>query len=405
MTLFAWCERRYPGAYTLRLFHWGDIVWISHLPSVRRLLAAGADVRHANEPLQPLFGSSSPMVLDGEPHARLRRILLAQLRGDRLARYERLIAEATVLDLERWPMGRPFRLAPRMRAITADVVMSLVFGDATGGRRPRLRSLIVRFTLLGGHRAMLFPVLRVDLGRFSPWGHFLRLRRELDEIVFDEIQARRQRPAGGDDLLSALVGAVEDGVEPLTDIEIRDLVVSLLFAGYETSAMTLCWCFDLILRCPGLVERLRASMEAGDDAYVNAVVKEVLRLRTIIVAVGRRLTRQMSLGGHLLPAGTHVAANIAQVHHDPGLFPEPDAFLPERFLGAGQETSGWMPFGGGSHRCPGMSPALIGTRAVLRTVLSRARLRPAARRSERVALGGVTAAPRRGVRVVLEERP
>lgn len=399
LTLLEWCRRRRPCACRLRLFHWGDVVWIGDLPSIRRLLAPRAEVVHANEPLEPLFGAGSPMVLDGERHARLRRLLAAELRGAQLARYERLTAEITAADIARWPLGRPFRLLPRMRRVTAAVVVCVLFGDATTGRRPRLRRLVALFTWLGGHRAMLFPVLRRDLGPLSPWGQFLRLRRALDDIVVEEIRARRR--TGSDDLLSALVQA-QDGLGGLTDGEIRDLVVSLLFAAYETSAVTAAWSLELMLREPGLADRLLAELTAGEDRCLDAVVRETLRLRTVIVAVGRRLTRPTELGGHLLPAGTHVAANIADVHHDPALFPDPEAFRPERFLDGGQDA--FLAFGGGAHRCPGMAPAMVATRAVLRTVLCRTRLRPADARPERVSLGGVTAAPGQGVRVVLEER-
>jgi cytochrome P450 len=416
LRLFASCERRYGPAYTLRLFYWGPIVFVSDLAAIRRLLAAGADVRHANEPLEPLFGDRSPMVLDGEPHARLRRALLPQMRGARLERHARLVAELVATDMECWPIGRPFALLPRMRRITADVVMSLVFGDARSGRRARLRELVVTFTRLGGHRAMLFPVMRRDLGRFSPWGYFLRLRGELDGIVYEEIRSRRERVAAPDDLdlLTALVSVTD---EPLTDQEIRDVVVSLLFAGYETSAVTLSWCFDLLLHHADVLARTRVAIESDDDAYLTAVVREVLRVRTVIVAIGRRLAAPMTLAGHELPAGTHVAASIAGLHHDARIFPDPDRFRPERFLeaapvprrGAGASAgegiaSAWMAFGGGAHRCPGLSPAILGTTVVLRTVLSRARLRAAGRSPEGVSLGGVTAAPRRGARVVLEAR-
>ena len=213
-----------------------------------------------------------------------------------------------------------------------------------------------------------------------------------------EIAERRADPR--EDILSLLVSArFEDG-EPMDDAEIRDQLMTLLLAGHETTATGLAWTFDLLLRHPPVLARLTAAIEAGEEPYVRAVVSEALRLRPVVPLAGRRLSQELRVNGHALPAGTDVTPAIWLTHTRADRYPEPYAFRPERFLDDAPATYAWIPFGGGVRRCLGAAFAEMEMRVALAAILERRTLRPASGSAERVARRNVTFSPRGGTRVI-----
>jgi cytochrome P450 len=302
--------------------------------------------------------------------------------------------EATDREIDRWPVGEPFALLPSMQSLTLRVILRAVFGDGPEDLHRRIRAMI---DPLNDTRSVFvrFLIARLRGDRRSPLAFGLA-RDAVDELVFAEIARRRERPAG-DDVFSALL---QTG---MSDEEVRDELVTLLLAGHETTATGLAWTFDLLLHAPAV----HARALNGDDAYIDAVVKEALRLRPVIPGVGRVVRHQpLRLNGYEVPPGVEINPSIRMMHMRSDLYPEPRAFRPERFLGPdAPDTYTWIPFGGGTRRCLGASFALMEMRIVLRRVLERAALRPADPELEEIQFRAITQAPRNGVRVIQDRPP
>jgi cytochrome P450 len=396
----------YGPIFTLRLAALGDMVVIADPDAVRTVFKAGADVvlgGEGNRMLEVVLGSRSLMTLDGDAHLRDRRLLLPPFHGERLGAWERVIREVTADVLAGLPTGRPVELHGAMKDLTMLVVLRTVFGVDAGAQQDRLRDVLRRM-LDEMHRGIVsLPAFRRDWG-WTPWSRFLALRDEADELVLGEIAARRSDPDldEREDVLSLLLLARDEDGRPLEDRHIRDELVSLLVAGHETSGAALAWAAERLTREPGHVERLREEGEEGPLTYADAVVKEVLRLRPPVPVVRRRLAKPLTVGAWDLPEGTVVAPCAHLVHRLPALYPEPDAFRPERWLDRGApEASSWFPFGGGMRRCIGASFAMLELRIVVAMLATRLDLAATDEPGEGVVRHGVTLAPSDGGRVTV----
>jgi cytochrome P450 family 135 len=356
-----------------------------------------------NLALEPMLGPSSVLLLQGEEHLSRRKLMLPAFHGERMRAYEGIVRETIDTEIDRWPVGEDFPLHPRMQAVTLEVILRAVFGVTGGERLGHLREALRE--VLGRTAspvAQLIGFAAQRLGERGPWARFERILRSADEELYAEIAERRADPRLEEraDILSMLITArFEDG-EGMSDEELRDQLMTLLLAGHETTATALAWGFDLLLHHPAEAERLRAELEAGEDAYLRATIAEVLRLRPVVPIAGRRLSSELTIEGHDLPAGTDVTPAIWLTHTRPDLYEEPLRFRPERFLGEGPETYSWIPFGGGVRRCLGAAFAEFEMRIVIEEVLRRCRLEAAAE-AERVGRRNVTLSPRHGTRVRL----
>jgi cytochrome P450 len=389
-------RERFGDVFVLHL-PFGPQVFLADPEAIKAVFTGDPAVFHAGEgnaPLEPAVGPHSILLLDDEPHVRQRRLLLPPFRGSRLERWTQTMAEIAREDIARWPAGAPFALESRMRAITLEIILRVVFGIEQAARQDELRTLLGRLMPRGpGQVLAMLPAFRRDVGARSPWRRFLETRARIDAILYDEISRRRTDPALAerDDVLSMLAQT------DMTDAELRDELMTLLLAGHETTTAALAWAFALLFAHPDAYARARA----GEPAYLDAIVAETLRLRPPIPAVVRRLTAPATVAGYHLAAGTKVAPCIWLVNRREDLYPQPHAFRPERFLRSAPQTYTWLPFGGGIRRCIGASFATTEMRVVLAEVLARADLRPAdppPRRSARRAI--VLSAPR-GTRAVL----
>jgi cytochrome P450 len=401
------CRRRYGNTFRVYAAPMGQLVYVAHPDDIKAVFAADPAVFRAGEGnamLGDLLGSSSLLLLDDDEHLERRRIMLPPFHGESVRRYGETVAEIAAEDLEGWPIGEPFRLHPRMQAVALEVILRAVIGLQDPARlaelRPRLRRLVDLTP------DILLMVLWPRLEGHGRWRRHRELQAEVDALLYAEI-ARRRRDARLEervDVLSLLVRARNEDGEGMTDTELRDQVVTLLLAGHETTATALAWAFERLLRHPDVLARLRAELETGDDAYLDAVVKETLRARPIIDAVSRRLTRDADVAGYRLPAGTYVMPGISLVQADPELWGDPDEFRPERFLDDAAAPYTWIPFGGGRRRCLGAAFATFEMKTILATVLPRVELRPARPGSEPVRVKHITQVPARGAEVVLSER-
>ena len=273
------------------------------------------------------------------------------------------------------------------------MIIQAVFGITDERRIEQFRRLLPRLSAI--NPLVLF--VQRDLGPRSPWGRFLRDRDQADALLYDEIARRRDDPAG-EDILSVLLQARDEDGQPLTDRELRDELITLLLAGHETTATSIGWAFERLLRTPAALERLTAEVRAGEDGgYLDAVIKETLRVRPVITEVFRAPAQRTELGGFAIAAGTQVAASILLVQYDPDLYPpDPEAFRPERFLDGAPEPYTWVPFGGGVRRCLGAAFAQLEMQVVIATILARVQLKARRPAAEKARFRGVTLLPHRG---------
>lgn len=405
------CSRLYGEMFTVR-FPIGTIVFISDPETIKEIFTGDPDVLHAGEanatPLEPLMGKNSVLLLDGPEHMRQRKLMLPSFHGERIQRYGDLMREIAEDEIKTWPVGTPFALRPRTQAITLEIIMRAVFGIEDAERLATLRDRLGRLLDIGMQpralASIVIPPLRSTIGRRT-WERFRRLRAEVDEVLYDEIRRRRTMPdiSERDDVLSILLQARDEQGKPLTDIELRDELITLLVAGHETTATTLAWAFDLLLRHPQGLDRLQTEIEEGESSeYLDAVIKETLRIRPVVPGVVRKLTAPLELNGYRFPAGMRLAPNIYLTHRNPNVYPEPERFRPERFLEHAADTYSWIPFGGGIRRCLGASFALYELKIVIPTIIRNVTLRAVGDRPEPIRRRAITFVPARDAMVRVE---
>ena len=402
--------RRYGDVFSSRFPIFGQVVYVADPALVKEVFTGDAMTFHAGEAntlaLGDALGEHSLLTLDEERHMSQRKLLLPPFHGKAVRRYVEVMAEATEREVASWPVGKQIELRPRMQAITLDVILRAVFGVRDDRRMDLFRE---RIPPLGETTSVLnwLPFMERDLGGITPAARFRRALAAVDELIYAEIADRRQAAAAEehverDDVLSLLLRARHEDGSAMTDIELRDELMTLLTAGHETTATGLAWAFERLLRTPRVMERVTGSLD--DDDYLDAVVKETLRVRPVIVDVARKLTRETDVAGWRLPVGMLVLPAIAVLHMRPDLYESPEEFRPERWLEGDVESYAWIPFGGGVRRCIGASFAQVEMRTVLREVLRRVRLRAPSQRPERGVIRHVTVVPGRGARAIVEER-
>ena len=357
--------------------------------------------------LEPILGPRSVLLLEGAEHLARRRLMLPPFHGERMRAYEQTVRTAVDREIDSWPLGEPFPIHARMQAITLEVILRAVFGVHEGPRLDRLRGMLA--TVLqetASPRAQLIGLATRRFTERGPCARFERQLRAVDELMFAEIAEHRARPdlAERDDILAMLMTAEFEDGGTMDDQELRDQLMTLLLAGHETTATGLAWTFDLLLRHPEVLGRLRDSLAAGEEDYLRATISESLRLRPVVPLAGRRLAAPLVAGDLELPAGTDVTPAIWLTHTREDLYPDPFAFRPERFLDGKPDSYAWIPFGGGVRRCLGATFAEFEMRIVLREVLGRCELRKASPAPEQTGRRNITLSPKDGTPVVLESR-
>ena len=404
------CARRYGDMFTLKIANEGTWVFVSDPGVVKEIFRGDPRLLHAGEAnvvLLPVLGSHSVLLLDEDAHMAQRKLMLPSFHGERMRGYEQTMAEVAAREIERWPAGEPLSAWPTMQAITLEVIMRTVFGVTDSERLQRLGDVLRGSLSWATDPRRLARLAMLGPRRVAELGTLKRALKPTDDLIFEEIRARRDAPdlEQRDDVLSLLLQARHDDGSAMSDQELRDELMTLLVAGHETSATALAWALEALSRHPAALNRLRDEVDAGDgDAYLEAVVQETLRLRPVIALVLRRLTEPMEIGGRLLPAGVNVAPCIYLMHRRPDVYDEPRAFRPERFLEQPPGTYTWIPFGGGVRRCLGASFAQFEIKVVLRELVARLEIRPARPQPERRVRRAIVFAPERGGELVVERR-
>ncbi len=399
------CQERYGDTFTLRILHSGTWVLLCDPDDVKRVFTAPAGslgVALANPLLLPVLGRRSVMLMEEPEHMTRRRLMLPPFHGKRMGADAEMMAEVTRSAIGRWPVGEPFELWPHMQAITQEVIMRSVFGPDEEGRLGRLRTLLHQLTQTLNDPGRLNTAAAFGPHWLSRDKGFRAAMAPVEEALLEEVDRRRREGENGrKDIVSMLIEARYEDGSPMSERDLRDELMTLLTDGPTSSSLA--WVFERLLRHPEKLERLREEVLAGEsDEYMDAVVKETLRLCPPVPVVVRRLLEPMELGGHMLPAGTTVAPCVYLIHRDEDVYPQPRHFLPERFLERPPGTYTWIPFGGGTRRCLAASYAELEMKRVLRTVLGEVDLRPADTDSERARRSAISFSPDKRGRVVVE---
>jgi cytochrome P450 len=404
------CRAKYGDAFSVRFLGFErPMVLISDPAAIKALYMERENglPPGRNIVLEPVLGARSVLLLEGADHLARRKLMLPPFHGERMRSYETTVEEIISAEVDSWPLQAEFPIHSRMQAVTLEVILRAVFGVAEGPRLERLRAMLEKvLTDTASPRTQLIGMASRRWGGRGPWAKFEGQLRAADELLYAEIAEHRTKPdlEHRTDILSLLMSArFEDG-EAMSDKELRDQLMTLLLAGHETTATALAWSFDLLLRHPTVLARLRDSLAAGEDDYLRATISESLRLRPVIPLAGRRLAKELSVDGLELPAGTDVSPAIWLTHTRADLYPEPFAFRPERFLDGKVDNYAWIPFGGGIRRCLGAAFAEFEMRIVLREVLTRCDLRKADPAPERTGRRNITLSPRDGTPVIVSTR-
>ena len=403
-------RRKYGDVFTIRLMPNGrPLVMVTRPEHTKEIFAADPEVFHAgkgNAILGPIMGSHSLLLQDSAEHKRARKLLMPAFNGQALKEYQDLVTDLARDEVGRWGSGSSFRSLDRMNALTLEVILRVVFGVSDEQRlaelRPRVNATvdISPAVLLGWG----YPRLQ----KFGVWKRTIENQYELDRLMYAEIRERRAAPdlAERTDVLSRLirVGA-EDGADPddaLDDTELRDQLVTLLLAGHETTATALAWALYEVGRSPELLRRTQQAVADGDDAWLDAVLKESMRLHPVIPMVVRTLMAPATIAGYDLAAGTTVGPSIIVSHQRSDNHPDPEVFRPDRFLGKNPPTNTWIPFGGGVRRCIGAGFSLMEGVAVLREVFAAYDVEAAG--DDKPKVRNITSVPRFGARIRVRAR-
>jgi cytochrome P450 family 110 len=432
------CARKYGDAFTVRFPRMGPIIMFSSPAAIKDIFMTDPEEAHAGEAnlvLRSILGENSLLLLDGKRHIRERKMIMPPFHGERMREYGAAMRDAAVRRIEAWPRGKPFTMHTETQAITLDVILETVFGFE-GKERARMSEILTRFVDLGTsplgtlmllvlppdivEKLLSTDSVRIgglDVARMLPWTPLVRAGKDVDESLYEILRQRRESAdtAKKNDVLSMLLSARDEHGKPMSDVELRDEMITLLLAGHETTATTLAWTVHFVLKHPEVqakivaeIDRVRGDRPLSIDdipklEYLDATIKESMRLLPIISLIGRRLQKPLRIGAWDLDRGDGAVGCIHLTHRNPAVWPNPERFEPERFLTRKPAAYEWFPFGGGTRRCVGMAFAMYEMRIVLAEIFSRCTLRavdddvvPVRR--------GITLAPKGGVRVTADQR-
>ena len=407
---------RYGDPFTWPTFM-GRVVVTGDPVGIPEILTADPAVYSAlgAELLGPVLGANNLILLSGEPHRAMRRFYGPQFHGERLHDYGAVITRIAGEHAARWPDDRPFVVEETMRVISLEVILEVVLGLGESGTRERFKGAIIQLVRALKPSFMFIPSLRRSMLGLSAWARFQRRAAAAAALFEQEVAARRARDNPRHDLLSMLIAARKEDGTPFGGEEILEQMVSLIGAGHETTASALTWAFFHIHRNPSVKQRLLDELAGlGKETdpvavtrlpFLDAVCSEALRLNPVAPLIGRTLRSPLTLKGHTLPAGVSVGISIAALHRRPELYPDPDRFSPERFLGRTYDPFEYLPFGGGSRRCLGAAFAVYEMKLVLATVLRAHALDLTDQGDVRTALRNTTASPAKKIKMIQSPHP
>jgi len=418
--------QQYPDLFTAEVVGFGDTqLFVNHPQAIQEILTNDRNkflaIGEANRILQPLIGEYSMLMVEGDRHKRRRQLIMPIFHGERMRAYGQIICNIAEKILSQLSINSSFLALTVMEEISAQVILETVFGLSKGERCQKLKHLIPTFTSEIfrsplNSSLLFFSFLQKDLGAWSPWGKFLRQRQQIDQLLYAEITERRQQPNPDQiDILSLLMSARDEAGNLMTDQELRDDLMTLIVAGYETTATAMTWGLYWIHQKPEVRQKLLQELDTLGESpdpmsifrlpYLTAVCNETLRINPVgILTLPRVVQEPVELLGHPLEPGTVVVGCIYLTHQREDLYPQPRQFKPERFLERQFSPYEFIPFGAGARGCVGQALAVFEMKLVLATILSRYQIELVDRRPERPHRRGVTLGPITGVKMVITER-
>ncbi|BBU24982.1 cytochrome P450 [Mycobacterium xenopi] len=397
---------RYGNTFTLTMPIWRHTVVVADPQLAKQVFTTSPEQLGNIQPnLSRLLGSGSVFALDGDDHRRRRRLLAPPFHGKSVKNFEKIIEEETLRETESWPEHKEFPTLPSMMRITLNAILRAVFG-AGGTEFDELRHLIPPWVTLGSRLAAL-PKPARTYGRYSPWGRLAERRRKYDLVIDKLIEAERADPNFEDrtDILALMLRSTYEDGSAMSRKDIGDELLTLLAAGHETTAATLGWAFERLSRHPDVLAQLVEEADTDNNELRQAAILEVQRNRTVIDFAGRHVyAPAYQLGEWVIPRGYSIVVAISQIHDDPDVFPDPERFDPQRYLGTKPPTFAWIPFGGGTRRCVGAAFANMEMDVVLRTVLRQFTIETTTTPGEKWHARGVAFTPKRGGRIVVHRR-
>ena len=403
----------------MRWLNTPPIAFFSDPAAIKQIFTASPEhalAGRANVVLKPILGENSILLLDGARHKRERKLLMPSFHGERMRLYGDIMREIADRSIDTWPIEQPFPIHERMQAITLDIILRTVFGVDEGSLLQKLRSLLIEFLrLVGSSPLLLIRWLQINLGPLTSWQRMGKLSREIDTVLYEQIAQRKAAAQNGrTDIMAMLVEARDEDGRPMSDQELRDEMITMLLAGHETTATSLSWVVHRLLQNPAVLEKVRAERQRviGDGPiqaehvseleYLDATIKETARLNPIVPAVVRYLEQPTQIGAYEIPTDCVAAPCIYLTHRRPELWPEPETFNPDRFVGKRVDPYTFFPFGGGVRHCLGAAFATYEMKIVLAQILSRVSLRPVPGHTVRVVRRSIMFAPSEGMPVIRE---
>ncbi|NJK49318.1 cytochrome P450 [Candidatus Gracilibacteria bacterium] len=413
-------HERYPDLFVAKVIGFGGtIVYVSHPQAIQQLLTNDRKQFSApsetNRILEPLIGDNSVIMLEGDRHRKRRQLVMPPFHGDRMRTYGELICNVTRKVMSQLPTGKPFLARSAMQSISLQVILEVVFGLYEGERCQQLRQLmsemgeVFRSPISSGF--LFLPALQKDWGAWSPWGKFVRQRQQIDDLLYAEIAERRANPdRDRTDILSMLMSARDEEGQPMSDRELRDELMALMFAGHETTATAMAWALYWTHYLPEVRDKILSELNSLGDSpalmdiarlpYLTAVCQETLRIHPVAMLTFPRVAQEpVEMMGYLLEPGTVVMGCMYLTHQREDIYPNHREFKPERFLERQFSPYEFIPFGGGVRRCIGEALAQFEMKLVLATILSEYQLTLVEKKRERPQRRGVTLAPESGVKM------
>ena len=422
MSFMEACAKNYGDIFTLRLDqNLPPLVIVSNPQAQQQILTNDTNELEApgdlNQVLEPLLGKRSVVSISGAEHQRQRQLLMPPFHGERMRNYSQVITDVTKQVISQYQIGKPFNIRSATQAITLRVIMQAVFGLDERPRAEKLQQILSELLETASSRLsvtlLYFPALQRDFGPINFWGKQMRVQQAADELIYEEIRERREQPdSSRTDILSLLMAARDEAGQPMTDEELHDELMTLLFAGHETTATALAWALYWIHKIPSVRQKLLQELDSlGDDPdpsiifklpYLNAVYSETLRIYPVAMLTFPRVVRTpISLGGYELEPGTVLLGSIYLTHHREDIYPEPKQFKPERFLERQFSPYEYLPFGGGARRCIGLAFAQLEMKLALATILSSQELELVDNREVRPKRRGLVTGPDRPIQMVI----
>jgi cytochrome P450 len=407
------CRDHYGSRFTIRLPVAPPFVMLTDPEEVKQVHTAPPDVLHPGRGarvLEPVVGNNSVILLDEGRHLEQRKLMLPSFHGEKMERLTGLLTEVTEREIADWPRSETIALHPRMQALTLEVILRAVFGLDPGPRLDALRAPLRDMLRFGDNPLSLIQAppkgsrRRALTENLPPFSSFVRRQRDADALIIELIRERRASSEDRGDILAMLLEARHADGSPMSDDELRDELMTLLVAGHETTATTLAWFFERLLREPAVLERLRDELDGEDDRYLTAAIQEAMRRRPVIPNnAPRYVAKEIQIGDWTYQPGCCLVPNAYLIHHDPAIYPDPYEFRPERFLDDPPGTYTWIPFGGGRRRCLGASFAMLEMKVVVRAIVRTCELQPAGD-EEPARRRNITIRPAAGACVVLRDR-